>query len=174
MVQKTIIKKDNKGTGSKHQSFHINPNSIANKKAGKNFIGHGPEGNIRTQGVPSNVQSGIVSHGPVTGAVTGQITRGHVSGHQSIMTASSNNLKLGVHNQQPKTDAPSHHQSALAHNLKGISNKVVNDIQSQGAVVSHSRTKSDAHYIQSLHVKNTNKNNFVISSSNHVVYPGPG
>ena len=122
--------------------------------------------------MPTNVPSGMVTHGPVTGAVTGQITRGHVSGHQSIMTASSNNLQLGVNDQHqpPKTDAPSHHQSALAHNVKGISNKVVNEIQSQGAV--HSRTKSDANYIQSLHVQNTNKNNFVISSSNHVVYPG--
>lgn len=135
-------------------------------------MGHGPEGNIRTAGIPTNVQSGIVTHGPVTGAVTGHITRGHVSGHQSIMTASSNNLKLGGHHQQPKTDAPSHHQSALAHPVKGISNKMVHEIQSQGAV--HSRTQSDANYIQSLHVQNTNKNNFVISSSNHVVYPGPG
>ena len=70
MGQKTIIKKDNKGTGLKHQSFHINPNNM-NKKVAKNIIGHGPDGNIRTAGVPTNIHSGIVTHGPVTGAVTG-------------------------------------------------------------------------------------------------------
>jgi hypothetical protein len=65
------------------------------KKAKAGFA-HGPGQNIHTAGIPTHLGSGVV-------------TKGHVSGHQSIITSSTSNLHANV--QKPKPQQPSHHRT---------------------------------------------------------------